>query len=155
MASNLDPFTRPPSIRIQDPSGKKNAQYHVSETWSRLQAPEDAHLAQVWAGLERRDEQRFSTFSKSSSLCRASSQRRTRVSDFELDLNSKFRVSWCTDLDIYEWTTGDNINVIEETPEDENIVDWEGPDDPENPLNWPRGKKWANIVTISIITLIT
>jgi hypothetical protein len=64
-------------------------------------------------------------------------------------------MSWCTDLELFEWTTGDNINVIEEAEEDENVVDWDSPDDPENPLNWSRGKKWANIVTVSIITLIT
>jgi hypothetical protein len=35
------------------------------------------------------------------------------------------------------------------------IVDWDGPGDPANPLNWPPGKKWANLAIISSFTLIT
>lgn len=40
-------------------------------------------------------------------------------------------------------------------PRDPNIVDWEGPDDPENPLNWPFKKKMVTTVIISTITLVT
>jgi hypothetical protein len=32
---------------------------------------------------------------------------------------------------------------------DPNLVDWDGPDDPERPLNWPKRKKWANVFMIS------
>lgn len=39
----------------------------------------------------------------------------------------------------------------EKAPQDSNIVDWNGPDDPENPLNWPSAKK---ITAISIVSLI-
>ncbi|KAH6695340.1 polyamine transporter 3 [Plectosphaerella plurivora] len=38
---------------------------------------------------------------------------------------------------------------------DPNIVDWDGPDDPENPQNWPEKKKWTNIALISGLTLVT
>ena len=38
---------------------------------------------------------------------------------------------------------------------DPNIVDWDGPDDPENPLNWPFKKKLAATAVISTITLLT
>lgn len=38
---------------------------------------------------------------------------------------------------------------------DPNIVDWDGPDDPENPLNWSSGLKWGIVATISAITFIT
>lgn len=34
-------------------------------------------------------------------------------------------------------------------------VDWDGPDDPQNPLNWPRSKKVAHIVMISSLTFVT
>jgi hypothetical protein len=37
---------------------------------------------------------------------------------------------------------------------DPDIVDWDGPNDPENPLNWSRAKKWTTVSIISIITLI-
>jgi hypothetical protein len=33
------------------------------------------------------------------------------------------------------------------------VLDWDGPDDPENPHNWPLGKKIMHIVTPAIISL--
>lgn len=38
---------------------------------------------------------------------------------------------------------------------DPNAVDWDGPDDPANPMNWSEKKKWANIGAISVMTLLT
>jgi hypothetical protein len=38
---------------------------------------------------------------------------------------------------------------------DPNIVDFEGPDDPENPLNWSTKRKWINGTFLSILTFIT
>ncbi|KAK3942638.1 putative transporter-like protein 3 [Diplogelasinospora grovesii] len=38
---------------------------------------------------------------------------------------------------------------------DPNIVDWDGPADPENPMNWPDKRKWLNIAVLSILTLVT
>ncbi len=38
---------------------------------------------------------------------------------------------------------------------DPDIVNWDGPDDPENPLNWPAKQKWMNIGLLSAITLLT
>ena len=40
-------------------------------------------------------------------------------------------------------------------PQDPNIVDWEGPNDPENPMNWPTSKKVTAIGVISLITLLS
>ncbi|EEH06363.1 cycloheximide resistance protein [Histoplasma capsulatum G186AR] len=36
-----------------------------------------------------------------------------------------------------------------------NIVDWDGPDDPMNPHNWPRTKKIGIVVVIAMITFLT
>lgn len=36
---------------------------------------------------------------------------------------------------------------------DPNIVDWDGPDDPENPLNWPKAWRTGHVVIVSILTL--
>ncbi|KJZ78858.1 hypothetical protein HIM_01631 [Hirsutella minnesotensis 3608] len=42
-----------------------------------------------------------------------------------------------------------------ETPvRDPNVVDWDGPDDPENPLNWPFSKKFAALGIVSAITFL-
>lgn len=38
---------------------------------------------------------------------------------------------------------------------DPNIVDFDGPDDPENPLNWTKKKKVTATVSIALITLLT
>lgn len=40
-------------------------------------------------------------------------------------------------------------------PGDPNIVFWDGPDDPQNPMNWTAGKKWANMGMCSLFTFIT
>ncbi|KIM94619.1 hypothetical protein OIDMADRAFT_45586 [Oidiodendron maius Zn] len=33
---------------------------------------------------------------------------------------------------------------------DPNIVDWDGPDDPQNPMNWPDSRKWLNVAGSSM-----
>ena len=38
---------------------------------------------------------------------------------------------------------------------DPNIVDWDRPDDPANPQNWPAKKKWGIIGALGAVTLIT
>lgn len=43
----------------------------------------------------------------------------------------------------------------QEQERDPDIVDWDGPDDPQNPQNWTPGKKWQIIAALGFITLIT
>jgi multidrug resistance protein len=38
---------------------------------------------------------------------------------------------------------------------DPNIVDWDGPDDPDKAMNWPNSRKWANVSIISTVTFLT
>ncbi|GLI74821.1 hypothetical protein PoHVEF18_003069 [Penicillium ochrochloron] len=35
------------------------------------------------------------------------------------------------------------------------LVTWDGPDDPDNPKNWPTNKKWAATITVSLFTFIS
>ena len=42
----------------------------------------------------------------------------------------------------------------EDQTEDPNAVDWDGPDDPKNPMNWPAWKINAQIFLVSAITFI-
>lgn len=44
---------------------------------------------------------------------------------------------------------------IREEAQDPNVVDWDGPDDPANPLNWPAKKKWSIIAALGAVTFIT
>lgn len=36
---------------------------------------------------------------------------------------------------------------------DPNLVDWNGPDDPENPMNWGRTRKWILTMSLALMTL--
>lgn len=38
---------------------------------------------------------------------------------------------------------------------DSNIVDWDGPEDLNNPQNWSSAKKWSHIVMVSLFALVT
>ena len=51
--------------------------------------------------------------------------------------------------------SGEKAQADNAEPPDPNILDWDGPDDPNNPVNWKSSLKWANIVTVSAITFIT
>lgn len=35
-----------------------------------------------------------------------------------------------------------------------NIIDWNGPDDAANPINWPSHTRWAHIITVALLGLI-
>lgn len=40
----------------------------------------------------------------------------------------------------------------EEPPRDPNLIVWDGPNDPENPMNWPQSKKWIVTVALGMMT---
>lgn len=42
-----------------------------------------------------------------------------------------------------------------EAHKDLNVVGWDGPDDPANPMNWPKVKKVGAIAVVSFITLLS
>ncbi|EUC38620.1 hypothetical protein COCCADRAFT_82483 [Bipolaris zeicola 26-R-13] len=48
-----------------------------------------------------------------------------------------------------------NAIQAQEQEQDPNIVDWDGPDDPNNPQNWTAKKKWTIVATLGLVTLIT
>ena len=50
--------------------------------------------------------------------------------------------------------TSDINEKKEDQAVDPNIVDWDGPDDPENPMNWPAWKINAHIFLVSAVTFI-
>lgn len=35
-----------------------------------------------------------------------------------------------------------------------NLVTWDGPDDPENPLNWTSAKRWTTVAVVSYTTFL-
>jgi hypothetical protein len=52
-------------------------------------------------------------------------------------------------------SSGDKAGRTMRQANDPNLVDWLGPDDPENPKNWKFSKKWAAVFVVSIFTLIS
>lgn len=64
-----------------------------------------------------------------------------------------------TDIAGHENATEDAEKKITIAPEcsskDSNIVDWDGPDDPQNPLNWSTSRKVAALGTVSLITVLS
>ncbi|KAI1764275.1 MFS general substrate transporter [Hypoxylon sp. FL1150] len=50
---------------------------------------------------------------------------------------------------------GLDISATKTNENDPNVVDWDGPDDPQNPMNWTDKKKWLNISILSIMTIVT
>ncbi|KAL2052844.1 hypothetical protein ABVK25_006783 [Lepraria finkii] len=62
-----------------------------------------------------------------------------------------------TDLEVGTRSSSSS-NKEEDTQQagsDPNIVDWDGPDDPANPMNWSEKLKWGNVAVISSITFLT
>ncbi|TQV94381.1 hypothetical protein V2A60_002589 [Cordyceps javanica] len=37
---------------------------------------------------------------------------------------------------------------------DDDIVDWDGPEDPSNPLNWPARKRFGHVVIVSLLSMM-
>lgn len=48
-----------------------------------------------------------------------------------------------------------DISTKEEAPRDPNVVGWDGPDDPANPMNWSSRKKFGAIGIVSLITMLS
>lgn len=44
---------------------------------------------------------------------------------------------------------------VEKSTGDLNVVDFDGPDDPENPMNWSSPKKTTAITVVSLMTLLS
>jgi hypothetical protein len=63
--------------------------------------------------------------------------------------------------DPVEWSAKTDVEalpvkpVVTEKDHNPDLVDWDGPDDPENPFNWPSYKKWRQLIFMAINTFLT
>ena len=57
------------------------------------------------------------------------------------------------DVGAKESNIGHMETTMNQLAQDPNIVDWNSPDDPANPLNWPSFKMNFHVVIVSIFTL--
>ncbi|MCJ1268777.1 hypothetical protein MMC22_008665 [Lobaria immixta] len=48
-----------------------------------------------------------------------------------------------------------DMTLSADADQDPNIVTWDGPNDPANPMNWSEALKWGNVAVIAAITFIT
>ncbi|CAI6337308.1 unnamed protein product [Periconia digitata] len=53
--------------------------------------------------------------------------------------------------------TEDDVDMekVETGAKDPDIVDWDGDNDPENPLNWPRSKRLPVIIVVSFVAMLS
>lgn len=58
------------------------------------------------------------------------------------------------DMEASRTATTDSPEADEKS-KDPDLVTWDGPDDPENPKNWPNKTKWAYTVSVSFFTFIS
>ena len=56
---------------------------------------------------------------------------------------------------VYSRHEDQDVAPVEILPSDPNVVNWDGPDDEENPLNWTNRKKWTNVAMLAAITTLT
>ncbi|KAL4738125.1 major facilitator superfamily domain-containing protein [Aspergillus similis] len=71
-------------------------------------------------------------------------------------------INKCTDLEearspdaSSRVASSNDVPVDDEGNEDRHLVTWRGPDDPENPKNWPKGLKWKNTWAVSLFVFIS
>ncbi|KFY96079.1 hypothetical protein V498_02919 [Pseudogymnoascus sp. VKM F-4517 (FW-2822)] len=76
-----------------------------------------------------------------------------RPSDYDSERQSFERLTQNVDDD--GRTSSQELEQIESIEEDPNLVTWIGDDDPENPLNWPRRKRWTATLIVASFTFIS
>ena len=54
----------------------------------------------------------------------------------------------------YSISDPENADNAVQGPQKSNVVDWDGLNDPTNPLNWPKSIRIGHVALVSIITLI-
>jgi hypothetical protein len=79
------------------------------------------------------------------------------ISRSSLDVDTEEKHFGATEKDIekaVEVPASESSPPKNEESTDNNIVWWDGEDDPANPLNWPTSKKWIHVGIISLITFV-
>lgn len=172
MTTNLDSSRFSLAPKQGDSSRYRNAQTQTSRrdrtSYHRIQdlqtvehspsggisspGPRTSPGSWLFNGRPAQTNSRSPALSGSRSVYSASSHQDSSIRDWEADL-TVFRMSWYDELELFDANSGEQAEHVKKVT-DPNIVEWDGPDDPQNPLNWPNGRKWANILTFSTITMI-
>jgi hypothetical protein len=51
-------------------------------------------------------------------------------------------------------TTHEAAGPLSRTAAEGNLVEWDGPEDARNPINWPGGKRWAHIILVAVLAFV-
>ena len=171
--SNRQP--RPRSIR----SWRSRTSLGRSRTRSRPRSPE-SHLHQIYSAGFHDD---HSTYVDQDHIHRRRSQTASPVDDVESqtasptekteeeekgqeEIESQYeepigedvggdRASENADLEKRRTISRQPTNKSTRSQRDPNMVSWNGPDDPENPKNWPLKRKWVATFVVSSFTFIS
>lgn len=80
-------------------------------------------------------------------------------SDVEFNLDGAHDTTSAANTDVEKEAGSETSSVPSRSParekQDPNIIDWDGPDDPADPMNWKTSQKTATISLASVITFIT
>lgn len=68
---------------------------------------------------------------------------------------SQRRLSQASKADAGNEVLDPEKQAVEDVTDDENVVFWDGDDDPDNPYNWARWRKVLNCVLVSALTFVT
>ncbi|KAJ2966657.1 hypothetical protein NQ176_g10044 [Zarea fungicola] len=60
-----------------------------------------------------------------------------------------------TEKDVEENAVATTVVQESEQVQDPHVVDWNGPDDQENPKNWSNAKRWSHIILVAALGLVT
>jgi len=137
---------------------KADADEALTRQYSIRQAVDEGHDADIPSDLgcvlnEAGEQKRRESIADQGRNSLARKRGRTGLHDVERDAELRKEAAATVEG---QGGDGDQSKNEGTSSEDEaNIVWWDGPDDPENPYNWPTWRKVANCALISAMTFIT
>lgn len=97
--------------------------------------------------------------SNAGSIYQVPSHRSTPRSMHRNHESEKKSTAAAVDNDIEKGITAESLSsddeAVDSNEDDPNVVWWDGPDDPQNPINWSYTKKWGTVCLVSAITFLT
>ncbi|RQM04528.1 hypothetical protein DH86_00004445 [Scytalidium sp. 3C] len=131
------------SIVIMDHPGDRN-----EETSSHTLLTEPVRLEHLHTAFDNGDQ-------TTSSSAKQSTHIEDKESDGEKGISNGEDVDYSAAAESIESKKEETQNTAvmpNEKENDPNLVGWEGPDDPQNPQNWPKSKKYLVTVLYAILT---
>ncbi|KAL4782730.1 major facilitator superfamily domain-containing protein [Aspergillus varians] len=124
--------------------------------------PRSAEITRIYSGVHLEDHSVYhGDDDKDVSTKREMSLENNNEKDLDVELEVGNGIVTERDRDLEANSRGPTAEIEKsktarsDQPPDPKLVTWDGPDDPENPKNWPMKKKWAIVMTVSCFTFIS